>query len=120
MEKARFNNYVDTCLEAKEQGLDYTEIRKRLAEGGVEEEDIKKIIREADDRFLASLLKKNKAKKGRGLVIAGWAMLFIGGFITLGSFLQWFDTKGVLILSYGPILAGASLYLAGRAMGGKL
>jgi len=120
MEKARFNNYVDTCLEAKEQGLDYTEIRKRLTEGGVEEEDIKRIIREADDRFLASLVKKNKAKKGRGLVIAGWAMLIIGGFITLGAYMQWFDVKGALIVIYGPILSGAGLYIAGRAMGGKL
>ena len=52
--------------------------------------------------------------------MAAWAFLFLGGFITLGSYLQWFDTKGLIIISYGPFLAGLILYLTGRAMGGKL
>lgn len=120
MERVKFNQYVNTCLEAKRQGMDYTEIRKRLTQEGLDESDIKQIIRETDDRFLKDINQKSKSKKGKELLMAAWAFLFLGGFITLGSYLQWFDTKGLIIISYGPFLAGLILYLTGRAMGGKL
>lgn len=120
MERTKFNQYVSTCLEAKRQGMDYTEIHKSLTQEGLDESDIKQIVRETDDRFLKDLNQKSKSKKGKALLMGAWAFLFLGGFITLGSYLQWFDTKGLIIISYGPFMAGLILYLTGRAMGGKL
>jgi len=120
MERIKFNQYVNTCLEAKRQGMDYTEIRKNLSQEGLDEFIIKQIIKETDDRFLKEIGQKSKSQKGRELLIAAWVLLILGGIITLGSYLQWVDTKGMLIISYGPFLAGLILYISGRAMGGKL
>jgi len=98
----------------KVDGMDFSQIRKELKEKGIEENDIKNIVREIDNKILAGDVKKVGKIKARELRLIGWTLMIIGGVATLGTYIQWFDVKGYHIVAYGPVIAGYLMIVAAR------
>jgi len=109
-----FKSLVDSYHQKKIEGMDFSQIRKELADKNVEEEMIKNIVREIDSRILNGDIKKVGKLKAREMRLIGWTLMIIGGLITLGAYFQWVDVKGYYIVSYGPVIAGYLLIIAAR------
>ena len=109
-----FKSLVDDYHQKKIEGMDFSQIRKELADKNVDETMIKNIVREIDNRILRGDIKKTSKLKARELRLIGWVLMIIGGLITLGTYFQWIDVKGYYIVSYGPVIAGYLLIIAAR------
>lgn len=113
MEKS-FKELVDLYHQKKIEGMDFSQIRKELAEKNIGEEMIKDIVRAIDNRMLSGEVKKPGKFKAKELRLIGWALMIIGGIITLGIYFHWFDVKGYHFVSYGPVIAGYLFIIAAR------
>jgi hypothetical protein len=111
-----FKELVDLYHQKKIEGMDFSQIRKELAEKNIETELIKDIVRAIDNRMLSGEVKTKKKGmfKPRDLRLIGWVLMIIGGVITLGTYFKWFDMNGYYFLSYGPVIAGYLLIVAAR------
>ncbi len=111
-----FKELVDLYHQKKIEGMDFSQIRKELAEKNIEKDMIKDIVRAIDDRMLSGEVKTKKKGmfKTRELRLIGWTLMIIGGVVTLGTYLHWFDMKGYYFVSYGPVIAGYLIIIAAR------
>ena len=109
-----FKSLVDFYHQKKIEGMDFSQIRRELADKNMEEEMIKNIVREIDNRILNGDTKKAGKLKPRELRLIGWTLMIIGGLITLGTYFHWIDVKGYYIVSYGPVIVGYLLIIAAR------
>lgn len=112
--KKDFNELVDFYYKKKKEGMDFSQIRKELQSKNVEEPIIKEIMNEIDTRILKGESFKFGKLKARELRLIGWTLMIIGGGITLGTYLHWFDVKGFYIVTYGPVIAGYLMLIAAR------
>lgn len=113
MEKS-FKEWVDLYHQKKIEGMDFSQIRKELADKNIEEDLIKDIVRAIDDRMLRGEVKSTGKSKAKELRLMGWTLMIIGGILTLGIYFHWFDAKGYHFVSYGPVIAGYLLIIAAR------
>ncbi|PKQ61721.1 hypothetical protein BZG02_14955 [Labilibaculum filiforme] len=113
MEKS-FKELVDLYYQKKIEGMDFSQIRKELADKNVDEDLIKDVVRAIDDRMLRGEVKKTGKSKAREFRLMGWTLMIIGGIITLGTYFKWFDMHGYYFVSYGPVIAGYLLIVAAR------
>ncbi|WP_421920166.1 hypothetical protein [Marinifilum sp.] len=109
-----FNDLVDFYHEKKIDGMDFSQIRKEMKEKGIEEDTIKNVVREIDNKILSGEVKKSGKLKARELRLIGWTLMILGGIATLGTHFNWFDVKGYYIIAYGPVIAGYLLIVAAR------
>ncbi len=109
-----YKSLVDFYHQKKIEGVDFSQIRKELADKDIEERMIKNIVREIDNRILNGDVKKVSKLKAREMRLIGWTLMIIGGLITLGTYFQWIDVKGYYIASYGPVIAGYLSIIAAR------
>lgn len=109
-----FKSLADFYHEKKIEGMDFSQIRRELADQNIEEGMIKNIVREIDNRILNGDVKKGGKLKAKQLRLIGWILMIIGGVITIGAYLQWIDVKGFQIITYGPVIAGYLLIIAAR------
>ena len=94
--------------------MDFSQIRKEMQEKGIDENTIKSVVREIDNKILSGDVKKPGKLKAKELRLIGWVLMIIGGVVTLGTYFQWFDVKGYYIVSYGPVIAGYLMIIAAR------
>lgn len=109
-----FNELVKFYHAKKLDGMDFSQIRKEMKDKGIDENTIKNIIREIDNKILSGDVKKPGKLKARELRLIGWVLMIIGGLATLGVYLQWFDVKGYTIVAYGPVIVGYLMIVAAR------
>lgn len=113
MEKS-FKELVDLYHQKKIEGMDFSQIRKELAEKNIDDDLIKDIVRAIDNRMLSGEVKKPSKLKARELRLIGWTLMIIGGILTLGIYFNWFDAKGYHFISYGPVIVGYLLIVTAR------
>jgi hypothetical protein len=109
-----FKKLVDYYHTQKINGKDFSLIRKEMKDKGIDENTIKSVVREIDNKILSGEVKKPGKLKAREMRLIGWVLMIIGGVATLGSYFHWFDIKGYHILAYGPVIAGYLMIVAAR------
>ncbi|MCY1633702.1 hypothetical protein [Marinifilum sp. D737] len=109
-----FKDLVDFYHAKKIEGMDFSQIRKEMKGKGIDENTIKSVVREIDNKILAGDVKKPGKLDARQLRLIGWALMIVGGVATLGLYLKWFDLKGYHFLAYGPVIAGYLMIVAAR------
>lgn len=113
MEKS-FKELVDLYHKKKNEGMDFSQIRKELVGNNIDNEMIKDVVRAIDNRMLSGDLKKPGKLKAKELRLIGWVLMIIGGILTFGIYFHWFDTNGYNFISYGPVIAGYLLIIVAR------
>ena len=93
--------------------LEFTKIRKELEEGGVSEEDIMIVFRVLDKLKYKNEFRKSNKSVSREYLIVGAFVFVIGVVITIVSYAKGMGGSGNYILAYGPMIAGASIFLHG-------
>lgn len=109
-----FKDLVDFYHAKKIEGMDFSQIRKEMKDKGIDENIIKNVVREIDNKILSGEVKKSGKLKARELRLIGWTLMILGGIATLGTYFQWFDIKGYHIVAYGPVIAGYLMIVAAR------
>lgn len=105
---------IQHYADKKKNGTDYSVIRKELENKGYTKEQISEIIREADKILFEGDSKTSVKGKFKQAKIIGYILMFGGGFVTLATYFNWIDLKGVYILAWGPLLSGYFLILIAR------
>lgn len=90
----------------KQQGESYSTIRKELIERGLNEEQIKVVIRSIDNKILQETIAVSNIKKGNQLLIMGLIISSIGFILTIGTYSGWINIGNVYVFAYGPIISG--------------
>lgn len=107
---------IETLVREKMGGKSYSTIRKELAEAGMSDEEISRLIRQVDDRVLSETVLQGSRKKvqhwyrtGLILAIAGLilAIAYNGG-ILMKELPAW--------LAYSPFLTGIILMIYARTL----
>lgn len=109
-----FKELVDIYHQKKMDGMDFSIIRKEMAEQGVDEKTIKDVVRVIDNRLFRGEVKSKGKNSSKELRLIGWALMIIGGVLTIGTYLKWFDLEGYYFVSYVPVVIGYLLIIAAR------
>ncbi|MFT5749744.1 MAG: hypothetical protein ACI93S_001007 [Ancylomarina sp.] len=109
--KEDISNIIDYYLGRKQNGMDFSEIRKELNARNLDADKIKLIIREIDNQILFKEKDKIFKVNSKGTKIISLVLMFGGGFVTLVTFFGVLDLGGSYIIAYGPIVSGFLLYL---------
>ena len=109
--KEDITNIIDSYLSRKENGMDFSEIRKELNARNLDADKIKFIIREIDNQTLFKEQNKTLKVNSKAIKVIGLVLMFGGVFVTLVTFLGVIDLGGSYIIAYGPIVSGFLLYL---------
>ena len=102
-------------LPRKQQGESYSVLRKEMEERGLNEEQIKVVIRSIDNKILQGAVSEAKGKWANQIIYIGFFLALIGILITYGTYTNIINTGNYFILSFGPILSGVGLILFGMA-----
>ncbi len=100
---------IDYYYEQRRKGMDFSQIRKELFDGGLTSDEVKRIIRAIDNHLVDDVRADDIESSSEGIerLVIG-ALLLIGGVgLTLGTF--YFPVRGYSILAFGPIMAGLAL-----------
>jgi hypothetical protein len=96
--------YEEEAYRWIEEGADYQEVKNRLAQKALSNEDTKAILKKVDNYLLQLAFYQQKRANALAFMIFGGAALIIGLYITLGSFV---NGKSWRIITYGAIITGA-------------
>ncbi len=113
MKNKSINQLIQHFLEEKKNGMDFSEIRKTLEQNGIEEDKIKIIIRDIDNKILREEQIKSNNQKARELIYIGLFFTIAGLFLTIGSYTGFIDLGNVFVLAWGPVLGGLGTMFAG-------
>ena len=106
---------IDHYFEKIESGdMEFSQLRKTLEKEIVDTEEINIIVRFIDNQLQRSAQTKVNKSTGISIFLGGILMTSIGLFITLGTFFGLINIGNSFILSYGPILGGMTIAMAGR------
>lgn len=104
-----FEDIVDTCVEYKLKGKEYSEIRKVLKEEGLSDLEISEIIKETDKIYLSELI-NNKSSSKNAYFILGWIFIFFGLSVTILTYIKASVIGGgFYVIMYGPIFVGITM-----------
>jgi hypothetical protein len=102
--------------------ITFDRVRQELVQRGVDEQDIKVIVRLVDDELQSQLLSRSNVGSFNNLIVIGIVVAAIGLIFTIASLAGLFASGSsfVVIIAYGPILAGLAMIFAGwRRRSGK-
>lgn len=117
MEKETLN--VQQYVEKKQNGTDYSVIRNELETKGYSNDEISNLIREVDKIILEGHSKTDSENKGGSIKLIGYLLMGIGGFLIVGTYLDWINLHGKYALMGTPLLIGYILVIISRVMGKK-
>ena len=101
---------VQYTLAEKKKGREYDAIRRDLRARGCEEDEIKTIIREADDLFLDSLRgKDDKPLFKINYKLYGYGLIFLGSGFTFLTYTGIINLGDSFVILYGPVVSGIAL-----------
>ncbi len=109
----QFHDIINSYLEKKREGMDYTQIRKELRNKKINDADIKKIIQEIDNIILQEEFEKPSKKTGEKMRFGGWLFTAIGIIFILGQYTKIPFFYENYLLSYGSLLVGITLLFYG-------
>ena len=107
-------NVLEIYSDKRKRGMDFSEIRSELTAKGLSETQVKSIIKEIDRKEISGELKKAKRIQSRELKMIGWTLMILGGIVTIGTHYQWFNTGGLYVLAYGPVIGGYLMIVSAR------
>lgn len=111
------DSLVDEFLQKiNEKDLEIDQIRKILEKEHYSEDDIKQIIHRIDEKLQKQAVFKTSKKRSGQLIWIGLILMFIGVFITTGTYYGWINMGDYFMVMYGPFIAGVSVYVMGRIM----
>ena len=96
--------------------ITFDQVRKELEARGVEEAEIRSLVRQVDDELRVQLESGSARQSFKRLMQVGYFVTAIGLILTLASLAGYFRTAGgyLVFIAYGPLLAGLSLIFAAR------
>lgn len=109
---------VDYYFEKKKSGMDFSEIRKELKEKGIQEAQIKNVIKQIDVKILEHAQTSGKMKP-RDLRLIGYALMLIGGGLTFAVYFKMIVLGKFLFAAYGPVIIGYILVVMARRQQNK-
>ncbi|MDE5421149.1 hypothetical protein L3073_02890 [Ancylomarina sp. DW003] len=109
---------VDYYFEKKKSGMDFSEIRKELKEKGIQEAQIKNVIKQIDVKTLEHAQTSGKMKP-RDLRLIGYALMLIGGGLTFAVYFKMIVLGKFLFAAYGPVIIGYILVVMARRQQNK-
>lgn len=115
MEKLSEDN-LEELVQQKLEGDSYAQIRSRLTEKGLSEEEIRMIIREVDERVLRAEIDQGNRENTKSWYRIGLALAVAGLLCTIGSNAGWFFKGTPRWIVYSPFFAGILLMYYGRRL----
>lgn len=101
---------VQYTLAEKQKGREYDAIRRDLRARGCEEDEIGKIIREADDLFLDSLLEEKEEPLFKlNYKLTGYGLIILGSGVTFLTYTGIIDLGNIYLIFYGPVISGIGM-----------
>jgi hypothetical protein len=113
---AEGDSRIELLVKQKMDGKSYSTIREELAESGMPEEEIKKLIRQVDERVLSETMQNGTKEKVRlwyriGLIVA------IGGLVLSIAYNVGFALRGFPAwAAYSPFFVGIVVMIYARAL----
>lgn len=105
---------IKELAKQKQEGMDYSAIRKQLVDKGFETSYIAEIIRKVDELVLKDNQDIRISKKFKDAKIIGYIFMFAGGLVTLASYMQMIDLKGKSFLAWAPLVIGYYIIFKSR------
>jgi len=115
MEK-RHENTINELVRQKLEGDSYSQIRSRLTERGLSEEEIKSIIRAVDERVLRAEIDQGNREKAKSWYRIGLALAVTGLLLTIGTNAGWIFHGTPRWIIYSPFFTGILLMYYGRRL----
>lgn len=108
---------IDECFAKAENGASYSAIRKDLKNEGLTDDAISLILREVDERVIASDLKKAKQLKLKEQMFWGYALMTVGAVLTFLAYAGMIHIKPrfFYVVAFGPVIGGYLLFLKARS-----
>ena len=116
---SQINEWVDYYFEKKKGGMDFSEIRKELKDKGLNDIEIKRIISEIDAKILVYAQTSGKMKP-RDLRLIGYALMLIGGGLTLSVYFKILVLGKFVFAASGSVIIGYILVVMARRQQNKL
>lgn len=110
---------IEYYASKKQNGIDFSEIRKELETKGYSNQEISNLIREVDKIILEGHSKTNSTNKNGSIKLIGYLLMGVGGILIVGTYLDWFNLHGKYALMGAPLLIGYILVIVSRVMGKK-
>lgn len=106
LKKASFAELVEVYYERKRRGMDFTAIRKELTEMGADQDVIKELIRQVDERILneETGIERQKTQLERKAI--AWVLIILSIALFLLTITGIIGHKGMYIIAWGPLLFG--------------
>ena len=107
---------IEELVKQKMEGKSYSTIREELAEAGMPEEEIKRLIRQVDERVLSETMQDGTKEKVRlwyriGLIVA------IAGLVLSIAYNAGLALRGLpALVAYSPFLVGIVVMIYARAL----
>lgn len=97
--------------------ITFDKVRPELVQRGIAENDIKTIVRQVDEELQNQVLSGSSSYNQ--LVVVGIAVTLVGIVITVASYTGLFSSTSsyVIVIAYGPVLAGIAMIFAGLRRG---
>lgn len=112
MTRAQYVEYY--TKKSQDQDFEFDQIRSELESQNLPEQEVDLIIRLVDNAIQHRAISKTNKNRSRELTAVGTILTLIGAGITLGSLFGILDLGGSIIITFGPLGAGATLLGAGR------
>lgn len=106
---------LDYCIEEARNGKDFGELRNELKQLGLDDQDIKEIIKFVDTQRINHAINNAKKKHKREYFLLGCFLIAIGLIVTLLTFLGLFEMGNTYLLSFSTILTGVALITSNRS-----
>lgn len=108
---------IDESFAKAEKGMPYSAIRKDLQYEGLNDDIISLILREVDEKVIASDLKKAKSQKLKEQMYWGYALMTVGAVLALLAYAGMIHIKPrfFYVVSFGPVIGGYLLFLKARS-----
>lgn len=104
---------ADLYLSENKNGMSFSQIRKKLEEQNIPEDQIKLIIRSMDDEiFKKESIKSNNSKAIETIGVGAFLMLF-GLSVTISVFFHIIDVGNTFVIAHGPIIIGLGIMISG-------
>lgn len=101
-------------FDKKMKGMDFSEIRRELKAKGLDDADIKIVVRDIDNKLLSSIRQKQNKSSVNATRMIGICLVFGGVILTVGTYAGWIKMGDYFIFAYGPILGGLAMISASK------
>lgn len=101
----------------KVNNTDFTiyDVRKELMKNGMEEDEIKIIVKQLDNAVQQKMLLEYNNKQADVITKVGLVITSLGLLYTLGTWFGFIPMGDSFLLAYGPVLGGLSITFTGIA-----